>query len=58
MIIASHWESLLVKFSKIVFSNKGKMQVHEQYRSVGNLVDRKVIRLRNFKLDLKPCSLK
>ena len=58
LIIASHCESLLVKFSKIVLSNKGKMQTDEQCRSVGNLFDCKVTTLRNFKIDLKPYSLK
>ena len=58
MIIASHCESLLVKFSKIELSNKGKMQTDKQCRSVGNLFDCKVTTLRNFKIDLKPYSLK
>lgn len=34
------------------------MQIEEKHRSVGNLVDAKMIRLRNLILNLKPKSIK
>lgn len=43
-----------VLLSEIDFPNKSKMQIEKQCRSVGSLVGRKITRLRNSVLHLKP----